>query len=100
MYNNDGLLIVEKAPADAFYVLFDHSEFLTEIGSTTISASVWTVDPVDGLTLTEQTIPTTSTTQVKIAGGSRWTNPILTNVFTTADGQTKQRSVEVRIDIR
>lgn len=87
-----------KAPIDAFFVKFNHADWIAEIGPTTLNGSTWTVDPVGGLTTASASIDG-STTLVKISGGTLNTQVLLTNVFTTANLQTKQRSIRIVVRV-
>jgi hypothetical protein len=93
----DNVPLRYKAPADAIFVFFDHTEWLAEETPVpTVTSSSWATVPADGLTLSAEDFDDTGTL-VKIAAGTMHALVLLTNVYGTSNGETKQRSIWVRL---
>ena len=65
------------------------------LGTDTITASTWAVDP-SGPTLSSQTFSTTRTT-VWVAGGAAGTSYKITNHITTAAGREDDRTFKLKV---
>lgn len=83
--------LFEKDPSDEDFFTMDWSAL---IGGATISTSVWSVPT--GLTQTA-TSNTTTTTTIKLSGGTADTIYSLPNTVTTSDGRTLQRSMNIKV---
>lgn len=83
-----------KDPADNANIVLSWAAFLTSIGGPTISTSTWTVPA--GITQVSAT-NTSTTTTIRLSGGTNGTDYELVNHVVLSDGQEYERAITVEV---
>lgn len=98
MYTGD--LDTKDPNASAWPKGIDYTDYLTNIGASTISSSSWAVTGPDALLTTSSASIVTGSkkTQVLLAGGTRGGLYTLTNSFVTDTGVHDDRSILILVE--